>query len=986
MTSGARFPVSVKRSVQEQRIREVLEQVNDDRDSRAILLFGPGGVGKTSLVRRLVADNADDSLVHWLEPIDVDDPHFWLLSNLEKRIAESLNRSGTYFRSYWNELSELPDYTRENISRETIVSSLSRVKETFVRCYKQYVSAEHKTVVISFDTVETIRDTNLLSTLTQWIKSLDKSTLFILSGRPVSEDESDSEQDPIQTELDNPYQRIPVTRVTLPPFDLSNSGDYVDESRVSGGLVADEKDKLIYLTRGQPLWLAFVVEYLTENDIPQEMEPSLEYIKANIPYEGNMTPQGERLHQEFLRRLLAPYRMSDFWHEAIKRLAVVRQPVDQSVWKLLMADLPLPTGTADLNETWAELVDMPWIRTRKRGDSISVTLHDAVAEAFAQRVFPMHDPDQTWRHRIWRRAYDIYTRLVAERERQLAPRLENLKTDLDNDTAADQVKIDRSLAVDALKRELDELRAAKLYYLFLTNYENACDLLLYYYHQAEEEHDLFIQDLLALYLERFLPNGMPSTASNDATKPKIEDFRRWLIEDRPDYFLAIGEMIANYFIGVARPADALQVLEILPEQSEPEFQYRIQILHGNACMRIPSKVKECLPHFDAALAVCDRLDREQRPKFIAQAHKERGFYFRNIGEWKSADEAYQKALDTLSGSELVSSFPDDLNEIASIQSNWAYVKGLAGNYTEGITLAEAAISVRRRFGNPIQEGLSWSVCGEVYRYARRFEKAWSAYRTAERLLHERPNWNWLGLIYQEQAICLYQALQDGIRLVDDDPLEQARQLITKSLDICRSHYIRAYPSALNRAGRIYGDDDPDKGLDYLNQGIREARRFYDGWFLVANQVEHAELSYRTWADTRNDHYLLQIDQQASEITDALEWGSAVPRFPDLLGRWELLQGHLALSGYLYRGDSHALPRAFMHYSEGFPRIAQKPLASSGQVLIPRAFEDFELLFRKLPPDVRLDWQSRLSEQWQRPGEGFTLLLARLQELIARLLG
>lgn len=975
---------SIKRTEQEQRIREVLDLVKEDGRSRAILLLGDGGVGKTSLMRLMVEENAEDPTTDWLTPIDVDDPHFWLLSNLEKRITDSLGRFGTYFTPYWQELSQIPDYTRENISAETIVSSLGRVKEAFVRCYNQYVRTEEKTVVIIFDTVETIRDTNLLSTLTQWMKSLDKSTLFVLSGRPVATEGEDSQElDPIAAELDNPYQRIPVIQLELPRFNFSDSGEYVTDSRVSDGLVGEEKSKLIHLTRGQPLWLAFVVDYLTKNDVPEEMEPSLEYMMAHIPYDGDMTPEGERLYQQFLRRLLAPYRKSDFWHEATKRLAVARQPVDKTVWKLLMGDLTLPAATADLDQAWDELIAMPWIRLRDNGRS--VTLHDAVAEAFAQRIFPLHDPDQTWRNRIWRLVYDIYNRLVEEKEAELAPRMATLERELANDSAAqDSEIIDNSLAVDSLKRELDQARAAKLYYLFLIDFESGCNLLLFYFDQAEKEHDLFIQDLLALYLQRFLPDGTPSTAFNDVTKQKIDEFRRWLTDERPDYYVMIGIMVASYFIGVARPQDAIDLLDRLPTQIAPEFFYRMEILRGNACMRIPAMVTDALHHFELALRVAESLDSEERRNLVAQAYKEHGFYFRNIGEWQSADEAYNKAQATLMESSS-SSFPTDLNEIASINSNWAYVKGLGGNYDQGINLAEAAITVRRRFGSPVQLGISLSVSGEVYRYARRFEKAWAAYSTAESLLHERPNWNWLGLIYQEQAICLYQALQDGIRLTRDDPMTQARSLITRSLSICQSHSIRAYPSALNRAGRIFGRDEPDKALRYLATGIVEARRLSDGWFLVANQVEHAELSFRTWFETRNDQYLSQIIEQAPEITASLSSGPTVPRFPDLIGRWQLLQGHLALRDYLYRGDTDALPKALDHYRAGFPAIAGQSLASSGAPLIPSAFKDFEQLFSELPPEVRADWQTRLLEEWQGPGEGFTLLRARLQELLARLL-
>jgi hypothetical protein len=280
-------------------------------------------------------------------------------------------------------------------------------------------------------------------------------------------------------------------------------------------------------------------------------------------------------------------------------------------------------------------------------------------------------------------------------------------------------------------------------------------------------------------------------------------------------------------------------------------------------------------------------------------------------------------------------------------------------------------------------GISLSVCGEVYRYAKRFDKAWKNYASAERLLNERPNWSWLGLIYQEQAICLHQAEQEGTSLTTD-PIGDAKKLITKAMDICLSHSIRGYPSALNRAGRIYGHEDPASGLPYLEIGIIEARRLSDGWFLLANLVEYAELCYRAWTSTKENKFRSYITKRTQEINTEVNVAVPEGRFPDLTGRWKLLQGHLGITDYLYDNDEDALVDALEHYKTGFSAIAERPIASSGDVLIPGEFEKFEQLFRQLPLPVRIDWQTKLAEAWRDSGNGSALLLVRLHELVARL--
>ncbi len=121
------------------------------------------------------------------------------------------------------------------------------------------------------------------------------------------------------------------------------------------------------------------------------------------------------------------------------------------------------------------------------------------------------------------------------------------------------------------------------------------------------------------------------------------------------------------------------------------------------------------------------LESDDRHQLVAEAYKELGFYYRNAGSWRKADDAYQQARDAISATLSARSSDEDRDEMASIQTNWAYVKGLSGSYRDGANLVESAITVRRRLQMHQEEGISWSVCGEVYRYERRFEKAWDAY-------------------------------------------------------------------------------------------------------------------------------------------------------------------------------------------------------------------------------------------------------------------
>jgi len=970
MDEDAPFPDYIPR-LEEKRIRQAAAQVKKDRRSRAVLLYGPGGAGKTSLIRELARTATDDTTI-WLEPIDVDDSEYWLLSSLERRIADGLDPGGVYFRRYVDEISRFPQYTQERIGHETVLSHLRRIKRVFIECYGDYIQASGKTVVIALDTVEAIRGTYLLLTLTQWMKALP-GTLFILTGRPLA---NGDRQDSIQRELKDPHQPLPVQVVRLAGFSQAAGLRYLERSTVATGLSAQEKRKLVRLTRGHPLWLALAIDYLTNVGVPEEAERnSLTRIRRDVPYKGTMNRDGKRLHEAFKRRLVTPYRETDFWHEAIKRLAVVRQSVNQSIWQQLMSDCKLPDGTASWDDAWRQLLDIPWVRPR--ANRHHVTLHDALAEELALRIIPLHDLDQAWRRGLWTKAAGIYTRLTQGPDEELDEKLADLDRRL-------QLAVGRSLppeqagalveeviGLDTRKRRLDQLRAARLYYEILDDFEKGSREFLSLFDKAARTHDVLFQELVVLEMQRFLPNGIDLASFGDVIRARIIDYHRWLSSKKPGIFLEIGLRTAAYLVETEQAEIAIELLGKLPEDEADEDQrYGLSNHRGNAWMRIPGRVRESESHFLQALADATALTAPDRERRIAEAHKELGFYYRNVGLWREADEAYRKAAHVISATLTSESTEDDREEMASIHTNWAYVKALRGSYREAQNLVESAISVQRSLGRTRRLGISLSVCGELYRYDRKFQRAWKAYEEARIIFETLSNWSWLGLVYQEQAICLFQAVQEGIELPDvDNPVGQARRRITWALDLCRDQAVRGYPSALNRAGRIFGATDHQAGLEYLEQGIDQALQVVDGWFWFANLIEYVELSYHAWRETEQPEHLDRILQRASTIEEATnDYG-----FEDLKGRWQLLKGHLAI-------HEGRLDDALQNYKDGFALIDEGYVGSHGAAAIPSEFRRFQALFEKLDSEVQRQWYEELHRAWSDLEHGDTSLLARLEEL------
>jgi tetratricopeptide (TPR) repeat protein len=983
MNEGIRFPAHIPRE-EEQQIRQEATRVREDRRSRVVLLYGPGGIGKTSLVRELSRTAADET-IKWVEPLDADDPEYWLLSNLERKVAQQLDPDNRYFRRYMEYLIHLPRYMQPHMDYEAVIGHLGRVKSVFEQCYTDFVEDTGKTVVITLDTVEAIRGMYLLLTITRWMKALP-DTLFILSGRPLPGD--GDTQDPIKRELvDDPYHPLPVTTVRLAEFTRTAAHDYFNRGTIASDLTGEEKEKLVQLTRGHPLWLAFTLDYLAAVGIPEEAELSLAEIRRDVPYKGTMTPAGENLHEAFKRRLVTRYRAVDFWSEATKRLAVVRQSVNREIWHRLMSDRALPEGVGDWDDAWDRLLRMPWIRPR--ANRHYVTLHDAVAEELAQRIIPLHDQDQRWRRRLWQRVDGIYRELTegpeAELARQLAALDDTPQPEEGGPFASPEEEgafIERVARLDARRRELDQLKVARLYYQLLCDFADGCRQFLRLLEQARRDRDVLFEHLIALEMQRFLPNGVHVHASSDVTGTVIADFHEWLSSKSSESYLEVGSTMAEYLIGTEQPEAAIELLNRLPAtNADPNQRYRLSILRGNACMRIPGRVSEAEQHFHDALDQATALASPALERRTAQAHKELGYYYRNEGLWQKADDAYRRARDAISKIRSMQSPPEDREEMASIQTNWAYVKGLRGSYGEAQNLVESAIRVRQLLGNTQGEGMSWNVRGEVHRYAKRFQTAWDSYQEAERIFQGLRNIPWLGRVYQTQAICLFQAAQEGVNPAPDrgDPSKEAEARIIRALEICRDHAVRDYPSALNRAGRISGQHDFDAGLGYLKEGIDQARELSDFRFWFANLIEFVELAYRAWVKTGQRGYRDQIAQLKPEIEQA----KSQYEFPDLIGRWHLLQGHLGIHDALTSDDRHSealLRNALENYKLGFPKIAMGYMGSYGAAAIPSEFETMGELFRQLPPDTRAVWLEELRRAWSNVEHGSTLLLARLEGL------
>src|SRR5207237_2143886 len=127
----------------------------------------------------------------------------------------------------------------------------------------------------------------------------------------------------------------------------------------------------------------------------------------------------------------------------------------------------------------------------------------------------------------------------------------------------------------------------------LTSWEIGSQRLLDSYDEAGKRNDSFFQDLLILYLDRFLPGRASSEAFNDVIGLKLDDFRDWLNGGAGQHFyVALGIMVGRYLVDSAQAEEALGFLAGLPDEAaSAEQRHRLYILRGNACMRTSDEAK-----------------------------------------------------------------------------------------------------------------------------------------------------------------------------------------------------------------------------------------------------------------------------------------------------------------------------------------------------------------------------------------------------------
>ena len=156
-------------------------------------------------------------------------------------------------------------------------------------------------------------------------------------------------------------------------------------------------------------------------------------------------------------------------------------------------------------------------------------------------------------------------------------------------------------------------------------------------------------ELISHEIGNLIPPGDDHEHEDDALAD-VQEFHEWLREKAPERYVQIAIKIADFLIQNEQASAALTMLEGLPEG-------RRSILRCGTASRSTGGTPVCASPAGStrppstSKTQCGTRGRSAGPVGCcaeATAHKELGFYYRNLGRWAEADEAYLTARVGLS--------------------------------------------------------------------------------------------------------------------------------------------------------------------------------------------------------------------------------------------------------------------------------------------------------------------------------------------------
>ena len=933
---------------------------------RLKFIWGPGGIGKTWLVQRILdeAANHNELLVprKLIDMYSTGSRHIEGVIEIIVERLRSLVIRGT-FTEYDKAKNELEEARAvEGYSKEDIEAKLETLTEVFRQCLRQI--GNKKSIVLAFDTFEHIQD----GPVGKWILSENGLQMpgvlcIIASRKPNSSD---------------PDQRS-ISGLTLDEA-LNFYDNYLDIKSERSPEHIDYIQKLNDKVKRNPLLLGLALLWFGPTRISTEELDQLsqsEFEKRIISWlhpasssMGTIYPGGGELGEPVRQTLVCMAylnrRFNRFFLDRLVQGKYVMGADVEQIWEELQFRLP----------------DFFYVKERPEGE---IQLHDKLAEILRVYVLPYNFED-------------ILGENLQQFARDVVTWYDNLITSANSEIFKDILRVEKLAYVllldilsDTQQPELKETEEARrLAYLLQPDF-------------------VLAKELLGRY-KRYRSDILDRLILNEIGQEIVEKFPT---SDQYEVYTTLAEIAARVYLREQSREHWDRAFAVAKVNNNSEQQIIALIgRHNSTWQTNPDQSLEVLHQ---ALTICDEVE-YLRPRVLYEV----GFAHRHLENLEEAVDWYEQAL------EMAKRYKDRTSAVTpTILNDMGYALLLTGNYDKAeahirmaavlrernrdilqVQLIEKEHQLERQLATEERErlaeekgalvdqlhnatlrlGMTYNTLGQLARYTGDIANSTIYYSEALSVFRRVGEYSWQakalygrGDAHRQLALNLqHQEREESSQDYD----ERAFNDIHASLELCeRFGFVELRAIIHRRLGRLFHDralritNDPNEqfkllkqALNHFETGLQIARENNDTLEELENLTEIAFLSddfIAVYRQRNPNKQLKKIEKaEVAGYIERLRRGIDAHRTDQpCIYQFPVFENLLKIELGAFNYELGDLDQALSHYLEGFTGLASDPGYGSARC---RAHIDH--LFRNIrqlsDPGLKNRWYESFIKKWQ----------------------
>lgn len=993
----------IGRDAEIQAFREILAL--DKQEARVFFLQGPGGIGKTWLLRRYleIAEERQNVLAG-IDLIDMYSTNNRYIDGVIASIIQQLPETEIpkeYFQAYKSavqnyeqirsgkfdnveDIQTTYDIEDQMSLTERIEYRLLAMREAFQDIIREV--CKKQSIVLAFDTFENVQN----GPVGKWLLSSDglniPGVICLIASRLK----------PIEDSFETNYLRYwPVSKLSDEEA-IELYYKYTNSQEPRTEKLKRYINSLNSRTDGNPLLFGLATLWLTvsQRDIDeQEIDTQEEFEEAIVSWLNPLSGRGS-YH-------LGGVKFDDPMRQVLVFMAYLNRRFNKYFLEKLVKNRFVSLGEISMDELWHKLSshqpEFFYVKGRPEGE---IQLHDKLAEMLRRYLFASSFDDLSGvrQQQFASQVVNWYDELISSGE-----------NDIDEEDAHIQVlraeKLAYVLRLDVLSDWLshkNSRQTEKLHRLLPAQYQQTVNLL--------KEYQLLPLSLLGRLVV------------NDMRLPIVQEFPEQL---RYECASLMGEIALLAY----QPEDAVVYWEEAGHVAARRENVKEQIiaLLGQNKGLFQTKTRDSVNVLETALELTSQV-----PELEVEILYEMGYVHRRLEDIDSAIQYYEMALEKAIQNKDRVWLPSILNDLGYALTfkgefapeynhealrlrsvNLANAERKVASLEESIVNAKPErkfelqtelARIRKLVRNRKWEiGLTYNTLGQLYRFNNDLPNATAEYSQALTIFQEIDNKKWeaealysRGEAYRRLAVGYFELGRETPCLEHD---ERSYRDTDASVDICeRYNFIDKLATAYRRKGRLYHDRYfraeltgfserywLDKSLDLFDKGYKIAHKHHLALEEFENLTEKAFLGDDLIAHVKK-HSPSQLVIEIQKAKDNLnllhdlieEHGKSdikIYQYPVFIHLAELEDGALWLVQEEY-------DLALKKFLDGFSGLARTPGYGHARLkqhtpLLLRILRDLD------NEDRQVEWCDAFRDIWQQRGEDGTALINTQPDLLNR---